>query len=350
MTFVINPFTGQFDEVGTSGGGGGGTGTPAGPSATNLGISYDAGTGQFSITGAAGALSPASPAVITLPNTSVDGQFVTVNVTADQSFSDAIGTNDLLDNLFGLASGVNNSGIPFYVYAVIDSNATNSVVTFAIARLPHFTNAGSTNGCIGTATANNFNSFFFLGTVNLADYASSPCVCVGVIVMDFVDTPVPNSWRLQVPDASLDGIGRYRENTVWTTPIGQNSTVNYFYNSGGAPTFDNVQCNYTLNRLGWVTVYFNASAQSGLGSGTQALAVYTPYKSSTPGNQGYTGYVANVCPETNSNAILATLYLTSGNAVAFAAPDTTFVQEGFFSAGIQNATITSIYSYQVAVA
>ena len=333
----------------SGGGGGGGGGTPAGPSATNLGISYDAGTGVFSITGATGDLSAGSPAVITLPNVNDDGKFVTVNVTANQSFSDAIGTNDLAGNLFGLTTGVAVTGVPFYIYAVIDSNNTNSIVTFAIARLPNFTNAGFSNGCIGTPTASNFNSFFFLGTVTLGDYAGSPCVCVGVIVMDSSESPVNDSWTLELPDASLDGIGRFRENTSFTTPAGQNSTTNYFYNSGGAPTFDNVICNYTLSRLGWITVYFNASTQSAAGSGTQALAIYTPFKPNTPGNQGFTGYIANMRPETNANSVFANVYLTSSNAVAFANPDTTFVQEGLFAAGIENANVTTIYSYQCAV-
>jgi hypothetical protein len=139
----------------------------------NLMLDYDAGTGTGTIKGANGVdLSALNIGYVTLHSNVTPGHLVTVPMTSNFIFLDANNASSAFaGSLFDLNTGdITTVGIPFYIYAVLDSNDEN--LTFAVSRVPSIANTLTTstfNGASGGADLSYF--LLLLETVSdIADY------------------------------------------------------------------------------------------------------------------------------------------------------------------------------------
>lgn len=218
------------------------------PGVSNLGISYNAGTGTFTVTGSNGtALSATNPAYITLQSKTA-GRLVTVSLTADQSFIDDNGASQIIGNTFGLTSGVAfASDIPFFLYAVLDD--TESSIAFMISRYPNtaVSPVAAKIGKSGSAVASTAGSFFSLANVTVADYESNPCLSIGSFRMRMSNL---DDWTVQTL-SNKDGIGEFQQGVQFGSVTGQfgNATGSFFKSNGGtAPIWDQQAWVYYLTR------------------------------------------------------------------------------------------------------
>jgi hypothetical protein len=230
----------------------------------NLGIAYNAGTGVFSVTSASGRpLSFANPGHVTLPSKSTPGELITYPVTADQSFIDDVGASNIIGNLFGFTTGVAVAvNTPFFIYAV--SNDSEDTIAFMIGRTPHksVSPAAANIGVPGTPGANNQTSLFSLSAITTTEYDGNPCTCIGAFRMQMSTS---DDWTVQTISTS-DGMGRYLEETLFTTPRGHwgaNANTYFIPNGGTAATWNSQSCTYTIKRDGTVFVVGSANGDAG---------------------------------------------------------------------------------------
>lgn len=185
----------------------------------NLGVSYNAGTGVFTIKGADGsALSASNPAFVWLQSKGTPGVVNKHTITANQDFIDDVGASEIIGNLFGFTTSVAITvDIPFFIYACIADDA--STISFAISRVPHARQvcASGSIGTPGTANANTQGSFFFFETITAGNYDTNPCVNVGCVRMRM---SASDDWTVQAL-GTTDGIGQDFSSTVFSIPPGQ---------------------------------------------------------------------------------------------------------------------------------
>lgn len=252
------------------------------PGVSNLGIAYAAGT--FTVQGANGsALSASNPAYVTLQSTSTNGRLITIAVTANQTFTDAAGTNQISGNNFGVTAGVAwNTDVPFFLYAVV--NDAENQIAFMISRTParNGAPAAANIGQSGTPNATTQGSFFSLLAITATDYETNTCLLIGSFRMR--KTTTSNDWTVQTisQNNANDGIGCYPEVNTFTMPISQNgaSTGAYMLANGGtAPIFTNQTVSYKVDRTGLVTVAYDLNGDGGTdGAGAVTSQLVTPYQ------------------------------------------------------------------------
>lgn len=212
----------------------------------NLGIAYNGGTGVFSIRGANAALSSTNPAFITLQSNDIPGELVTYEITADQSFIDDVGSSEIIDNLFGLTTGIVGLSMPFFIYAV--TNDDEDAIQFMISRLPGATSSPAADaiGAPDDAVADDQADFWSVDSINETLFDTNPCLMVGSFRM-LMSTS--DDWTVQTLAAS-DGIGEFQGDIFFNFPPGQFGAASgkYFADNGGtAPDFATIVHQYRIN-------------------------------------------------------------------------------------------------------
>lgn len=254
--------------------------TLSGPGATNLGITYNAGTGVFKITSKDGtALSATNPARITLQDKSNLGYFTTVAVTADQSFIDDNGASEIIGNQFGTTAGVAYGyDRPFFIYAVINDSANS--IQFMLSDNPCATTspASASIGMPSTPAADDQGSFWSLDNITATSWDQNPCVCVGSFRMR---KSILDDWTVQTLNSN-DGIGKWQDNVTFQVPFQQfGADANSYIrpNGGTVPTFAGEGFYYKINRNGFVNSWGFYDVNNSP-SGTQTVNHVLPYKGS----------------------------------------------------------------------
>ena len=259
--------------------------TPASNSSalySNLGIAYNGGTGVFKITSESGAaLSATNYATIKLPSIANPGLLVTYTVTADQSFIDDVGASNIIGNLFGYTTGIAiTDDVPFFIYAVAKTDET--AIAFMLSRVPHkpISPAAANIGVPGTPGTNAQTSMFSIPAITAADYAVSPCVCVGAIRMKM---SAANDWTVQTLSTvtKTEGIGAFLEENLFNIPLGQlgaNASTVTRNNGGTAAVFGAVLAQYFIKKNGICLANYQLTSDGGTdGAGAVNATFMTPY-------------------------------------------------------------------------
>lgn len=240
----------------------------------NIGYTYSAGTGLFSITAQDGsALSASNPGYVTIASKASPGTLVTVPVTANQTFIDDNGASTIVGNLFGLTSGrAYAQDIPFYVYAVL--NDAGNAISFMISRYPN-TPTSPVSGKIGktgSAVANSQGSFFALSNPTVTNFDVNPALRVGGFRMRM---SAANDWTVQTL-STVDGVGKFFQGYQFTLTTGQfGAAVGSFF-KGSGPTFTNSSLVYWVtdsNQLMFTGFFENCTVNGGAGT----LSIASPY-------------------------------------------------------------------------
>jgi len=241
---------------------------------SNLGISYNGGTGVFTVLDHSGSsLSSTNPAYVTIQSKTTPGISKTIAITANQDFIDDTGASEIIGNLFGLPTGVAyTEDIPFYLYGIL--NDAEDTIKFAICRIPNRNTSPATAnlGCPGTANADTQGSMFIFDSVTLGDYDTNPCICLGSIRMRM---SASDDWTVQTL-ASGDGIGNFNEYSVFQVPLGSFGAASGSFikaNGGTAPQFSTNLFTYNIDRLGRVQQSFYMNADGGA-DGAGAVVTY----------------------------------------------------------------------------
>lgn len=250
----------------------------------NLGISYNGGTGVFSVLGANGRdLSTSNPAVIVLPSKASPGLFTRYNVTSNQTFIDDVGSSEIIGNLFGATTGVAwAQDVPFFIYAV--GNDNENTIAFMISRVPSrlLSPSAANIGAPDDPVADTQGSFFSLENIDESTYDANPCVCLGSFRMQM---SASDDWTVQTL-SSIEGIGRFQENTSFTFPTGQigaASGTHFQANGGTAPVFSTQNISYYVNRDGKARVYVAQNGDGGTdGAGAVTAQMSLPLVISSP--------------------------------------------------------------------
>lgn len=245
---------------------------------TNLGITQSAGT-TLTVNASNGtALSASNPAYVTLQSLTNPGRLITYKITANQLFTQA----QLGNNLFGITTAVNwLQDMPFYLYAVSNANAGENAIAFMIARVPSATSSPIAGliGQNGNTNASTALSMFSLTSITAADYASSPCLCLGCFRMQYTGSTA--LWTIQTLNKQ-DGIGNFFDGYIFIMPTGQNGATSgsYFSNNGGtAPTWASQLLSYQIYKNRFVVCQFIGNNVSA-GAGAVEARVFVPI----PGN------------------------------------------------------------------
>jgi hypothetical protein len=250
---------------------------PSMPGVTNLGINYNAGT--FTVTSADGtALSSSNVAKVTLQSKSSPGYLVTVDVTADQDFIDDAGSSQIINNLFGLTTGVAwAQDIPFFLYAVL--NDSENAIQFMISRSPANTTspAAANIGAPDDAVADAQRDFWSLENITETEWDQNPCLCVGSFRMQMSSS---DDWTVQTL-SNADGIGQFHEQTLFVMPEGvQGAASGTFFLADGTdtePEFASNNMRYTILKSGMVRYQFDGQNADVVGTGTADLQPVLPY-------------------------------------------------------------------------
>lgn len=253
----------------------------------NLGMTITSNT-TLTINAANGsALSATNPAYVTMQSYTNPGNLVTYTITANQSCT----VSNVGASTFGITNGVAYvDQFPMFVYAVGNSQASSNpetIITFMISRFPN-TNTSPASGKIGktgSIVANSQGSFFALNSsITVADYASSPSLCIG----SFRCTRSSGNALSFTSLALSDGIGNFNNNITFkidNTPgqFGAASGAFFYANGGTAPTFVTNNISYIVDRNNVMQLGFNfVNSTAGSGSGSLYLAL--PYILGSTGN------------------------------------------------------------------
>ena len=247
------------------------------PGSSNIAFSYSSPT--FTVHGFDGtALSATNPGYITLQSKSAPGKYVTITVTANQTFTD--GTTGTTDNArFGLLTGVSwAQDIPFFLYAVMDD--TEALVNFMISRNPaaHISPVNTSISKTGAIINVNDADFFSLDNITVTSYDSNPCINLGVFRMQFAGAT--DSWTVQALSAQYDGIGNFGESKTYVMPLAAQGAAagSYFLANGGtAPIWTTQQMTYQISKDGQVIVNVSLATNSTAGTGAVTAQMSIPY-------------------------------------------------------------------------
>lgn len=270
--------------------------TPA-PAAgvTNLGLTYAGGTLTVCSASTA-ALGASNPGSVSITSAVTSGKIVTIPVTSNQSFIDDAGASTIINNTFGVTTGVAwDNDMPFYLYAVIKSDDAD--ILFAISRIPHATSAPAAGkfAKTGSALGTTQGSFFAFGDPTIADYAGQPCTCIGSFRMRKV--AAADDWTVQTL-GDTDGIGQFQENVTFAFPAGQMGAASqYMRNNGGtAPVFSSTNYYYTIEKSGNCVCGINFDGDGGTdGAGAVAANVVTPLIYGIIGISSYHDWLYSAC-------------------------------------------------------
>jgi hypothetical protein len=274
------------------------------PGYANVGIAFSGTT--FTVQSEGGtAMSSTNPGFIALQSLANPGQIKRYSVTANQTFTQA----GLGNNLFGVTTAVNITvDIPFYLYAVSNANNGENAIAFMISRVPHRTIApvAGNIGQSGNTLASTQGSFFSLATITAADYASSPCLCIGSFRMRYSSS----LWTVQTINNS-DGIAQYQEGIQFSFPRGQFGAASgkYFLNNTGtAPDQTTGASVYFINKTGFCMVALAFPVVDVAGVGAVALDWALPFTALNGGIGIYGNF------EDGTNTIVFTGALSPGSS------------------------------------
>lgn len=300
------------------------------PGSSNIGIAYSGGT--FTVQGYDGtALSATNPGYVTLQSKATPGRFVTIAVTANQTFTD--GSGGTLDNArFGVTTAVNwANDMPFFLYGVMDD--TEALINFMISRNPCATTSPASTSISKTGAIINVNQadFFSLGSITVTSYDSNPCICLGSFRMQFAGAT--DSYTVQALNTN-DGINNFNDDIYFTFPVNQNGAGTNAYNlaNGGVdPVFTTSGMVYNLQRDGNVIYHFNGQNASTAGTtGAAYLPVLPLAVSSQAQNTNNFGYFLNgatgVLTFCTINFLSSTYSASSVGAVSGFGPPKTSIQ------------------------
>lgn len=246
---------------------------------SNLGMSYNGGTGTLSITGSTAPLSATNPAFIYLQSKATPGLLTRYTITADQSFIDDVGASEIAGNLFGWTTGVAITvDVPFYVYAV--TNDAETSIAFMLSRYPHRALSPATIGQPGDPIADAEGDFWSIDAVTASEYDQNPCVAVGSFRMQM---SAADDWTVQALTTS-DGIGNFQDNREFIVPLGQKGAAAGSWsldNGGTAPIFTAYEIyRYKLTQDGLAHVHFSMNGDGGAdGAGAVSASLISPVNS-----------------------------------------------------------------------
>lgn len=308
---------------------------------SNIGCSYDSGTGVFTIHGYDGtALSATNPGIIWMQSDDTAGYLKKFEVTANQSFIDDVGASEIIGNPFGTTTSAAWSPfLPFYIYAVQNSDPAGNgepPIAFMLSRIPQRTSAPvvANIGAPDDPVADTDGSMWSFDNITETDYASQRALCIGSIraVKSSSD-----DWTIQ-SISSIDGIGQFQENVLFAMADGQNGAVSSFLSSSNGgdtiPVFANVTAAYKIQRDGMCQYLWNFNNVSTSGVGTGTLRVHVPfgyrYSTSWFANSGYahlnttagTYYTAQPYVNIASTAVKYIELIASGSGTALYTPAT----------------------------
>ena len=258
--------------------------TSEAPGASNLGISYDGGTGAFTVLSSDGTdLSATNPSYVRIGDPSTPGEQVVIKVTSNATFDDDVGSGDLDGNLFGHTTGdVWGQDIPFFLYAII--NDSGDTIQFAISKDPRakYTPAAASMGQIGAATADAYNAFWVINSgLTFGDYDGNPCVLLGCFRMQLNQTGGTDRWTVQALE-DIDGIGRFFQGVRFTVPTGTQGAdaSTYFIDRSGSdtvPTFASGGLTYQIGLDGRCEAKLDLTSNNNAASGTGQVTFIAPY-------------------------------------------------------------------------
>ena len=313
---------------------------------TNLGIAYNAGTGVFTVQGSTAALSSSNAASITLQSKATPGSLTTIQVTANQSFIDDAGASEIINNLFGLTTGVGiTNDIPFFIYAVTSNDEAS--IAFMISRVPSMTvsPAVADIGAPDDAVADNQFSFFSFDNIDETLFDANPCLMIGSFRMVM---SASDDWTVQALSIT-DGIGKFQINQVFTNPLGQfgaNAATYTIPNGGTAATFGLLNSEYTIdaisNTCSVTTILRNDGGIAGVGA--VSARITSPYKAlSMTGENVYPTH-GNCYISSPGTGNLSTSCAVRGNSIQFwFAGGNRLVQWGDFTIAGRNIEASAIF-------
>lgn len=315
------------------------------PGVSNLGIDYNGGTGVFTVTSADGtALSATNPAYVTMQSKSDAGKLITIKVTANQDFIDDVGASEIINNLFGLDTGIAyGNSIPFYIYAV--TNDSENAIAFMLSRIPHRTISPllANIGDPSSSVADTQGSFWSLEDITETEFDENPCLLVGSFRMQM---SASDDWTLLTLDES-DGIGQFQEKKGFTMPTGVfGSASGTFWqaNAGTEPTFNTGGISYVMGLDGIVDFECDLGNVNNVTSGSQTLSLTLPYISLTGGDGMIGHYVTGATRRVtmgtvNGGTQFITAIFFDGGTTPFV--NTTFGTNDDFAITIRYRSITS---------
>jgi len=293
---------------------------------SNLGITYASNT--LSVASSDGtALSAVNPSYVVMQSSSNPGETVTYTVTANQGFIDDTGASEIINNLFGLPTGVAyTEDIPFYIYAV--GNDAEDTIAFMISRVPglSISPAVANIGAPDDAVADTQGSFFSFDNIDETLYDTNPCICIGSFRMRM---SAADDWTVQALDIQ-DGIGRYQEGRAFTFPtgaFGAAAGTHWIDNGGTAPVFGTQTYNYYMYLDGSVSLYYTGETVNNVPAGAVESRLSSPFYFDS--NSIYFSAQLDVgAANENGNA-----EWTSSNYASFVARSLNLVQNTDFAAG-----------------
>lgn len=311
---------------------------------SNLGISYNAGTGVFSVLAANGSdLSAANPAYVMLPGKATPGTLKRYTITANQSFIDDNGASEIIGNLFGYTTGVAVSVTPpFFIYAVCNDN--EDTIQFMLSRIPN-RKTSPVSGDIGTpasAIADNQWSFWSFDSVTTTLYDGNPCCVVGSIRMNM---SASDDWTVQTintVDGMATGAGAFQTNTVFNIPKGQfgsAASTMTIANGGTSPAFVTSEGQYHIDLSGFCYYEFLLNGDNGTdGAGAVDAKIILPFMPYIPANNSSIPAGESMVAYAGGNLRVVTAYFTSAtNDLNFRESNSaTAVQWSQFTNGSRN--------------
>lgn len=312
------------------------------PGSSNIGIAYSVGT--FTVQGYDGtALSATNPGYVTLQSKANPGRYVTIAVTANQTFTD--GSSGQIDNArFGVTTGVNwLQDMPFFIYGVMDDS--EAAIAFMISRNPCATLSPASTSISKQGTIINVDQgdFYAIPNITVTSYDQNPCICLGSFRMQFAGAT--DSYTVQTLSTN-DGIGNFNDNTVFTFPSGQNGAASGTYilsNAGTEPVWTTNGMVYSIQKNGLVKYNFNGQTPSTTGVGTQTLQPVLPYAIASTNQED-----CIPCRYTSSSTVTVCLVsiTSSTSAVATIVPTasaTAVKNQDITIASVNNLQFTTIY-------
>ncbi len=242
----------------------------------NIGFTLSGGT--FTVNGSEGtALATTNPGYALIRDKTNDSQFKLYTITGNQNFIDDAGVSEIVDNLFGMTTGVAYaSNRPFFVYFVV--NDDEDAVQCMLSDNPCATTspAAANIGAPDDAVADAQGDFWSFDNIDETLFNGNPCLSIGAIRMVMSSS---DDWTVQAL-SKLDGPGRYQESTDFNMPrsvFGAASNSYILVNAGTEPTSaTDDECQYRLDRFGWVDVFYNMTFNN-TPSGANVISVILPY-------------------------------------------------------------------------
>lgn len=302
----------------------------------NLGITYAVGTGIFTVRGAAAALSSTNPGFVTIPSSVTPGTWILHELTADFNFIDDNGVSEIIDNLFGLTTGVAyGEDLPFFILCGHDSSDANPMMF--LSRIPQ-RRENALTAAIGSpsdAVADTQGSTWAFDDITEANYSAQPVVLIGSFRMQMTTS---DDWTVQTLDPEWDGIGRYQSNKEFAFPLavfGAASGTHLQAAGGTAPIFSTTTYFFSITTDGYVFTNILLTGDGGTdGVGAVSCQVTMPYRASSmiDNNQFY-GCCGRIVSAGTGTDLMAPQITDVQNYFFLMIEQGTFLQNGNFSNG-----------------